>query len=78
MAQRGVIDTLFITHRDRLARFGVDLIERMLRNYGVRVVVLHDPEKQTPHEELVTDMMALVASFSGQVYGLRAAALQVR
>ncbi len=75
LAQKGVIDTVFITHRDRLARFGVDLLQRILEDYEVKLVILME-EDRTPQEELVTDMMALIASFSGRVYGLRGAALK--
>jgi predicted site-specific integrase-resolvase len=78
LAQKGVIDTLIITHKDRLARFGVDLLRRILEDYGVRLIILLEEEDRTPQEELVTDMMALIASFSGRVYGLRAAALRAR
>ncbi|MGY5852863.1 MAG: IS607 family transposase [Candidatus Thorarchaeota archaeon] len=78
LAQRGKIDTVLITHRDRLARFGVELIQRILEDYGVELVILMEEEDRTPQEELVTDMMALIASFSGRVYGLRAAALRAR
>jgi putative resolvase len=76
LAQRGTIHTLVITHRDRLARFGLELIERILEDCGVRLIVIYQPEQQTPQEELVTDMMALIASFSGRVYGLRAAQIK--
>ncbi len=68
LAQKGAIDTLLITHRDRLARFGVDLLERILEDYGVKLTILMEEENQTPQEELVSDMMALIASFSGRVY----------
>ncbi len=76
MAQKGVIDTLVVTHRDRLARFGVDLLQRILEDYGVELVILMEKEDKTPQEELVTDMMALIASFSGRVYGLRGATIK--
>jgi len=72
LAQRATISILIITHKDRLARFGLELIERILEDYGVRLEVLYQPEQQSPQEELVTDMMALLASCSGRVYGLRA------
>ena len=78
LAQKGVINTLLITHRDRLARFGVDLLQRILEDYGVKLITLMEEEDLTPQEELVTDMMALIASFSGRVYGLRAAALRAQ
>jgi putative resolvase len=78
LAQKSIIDTLFITHRDRLVRFGVDLLHHILEDYGVRLVVLMETEDRTPQEELVTDLMTLIASFSGRVYGLRAAALRTQ
>ncbi|MHA1663600.1 MAG: IS607 family transposase [Candidatus Thorarchaeota archaeon] len=78
LAQKGIIDTLFITHRDRLARFGVDLLQRILEDYGVKLIILMEEENRSPQEELVADMMALIASFSGRVYGLRAAALRAQ
>ncbi|MHA1881820.1 MAG: IS607 family transposase [Candidatus Thorarchaeota archaeon] len=74
LAKNGSIHTLLITHKDRLARFGLELLERILNDYGVKLEVLYQPEQQSPQEELVTDLMSLIASFSGRVYGLRAAA----
>ncbi len=74
LAKNGSIHTLLITHRDRLTRFGLELLERILNDYGIRLEVLYQPKQQSPQEELVTDLMALIASFSGRVYGLRAAA----
>ncbi|MDF1539618.1 MAG: IS607 family transposase [Candidatus Thorarchaeota archaeon] len=71
LAKSGSIHTLLITHRDRLVRFGLELLEGILNDYGVKLLVIYQPEQQTPQEELVTDMMALIASFSGRVYGLR-------
>ncbi len=76
LAQRGTIHTLIVTHRDRLARFGLELIERILKDYGVRLIILYQPQQQTPQEELVTEQMAIIASFSGRVYGLRAAQIK--
>ncbi|NHI84121.1 MAG: IS607 family transposase [Candidatus Thorarchaeota archaeon] len=72
LAKSGSIHTLIITHRDRLTRFGLELLERILNDYGVRLEVLYQPEQQSPQEELVTDLMSLIASFSGRVYELRA------
>ncbi|MCF2138050.1 MAG: IS607 family transposase [Candidatus Thorarchaeota archaeon] len=79
-ARRGLLHTVVVTHRDRLARFAVSLIERLLADHGVHLLVLCEeaPEHRTPQEELVADLLALIASFSGRVYGLRAAALRSR
>jgi putative resolvase len=56
----------------------VDLLQRILEDYGVKLIILMEEVDLTPQEELVTDMMALIASFSGRVYGLRAAALRAQ
>ncbi|MGY5880530.1 MAG: recombinase family protein [Candidatus Thorarchaeota archaeon] len=72
LVKNGNIHTLIITHKDRLTRFEMDLLERILNDYGISLQVLHQPERQSPQEELVSDMMSLIASFSGRVYGLQA------
>ncbi|MHA1882404.1 MAG: IS607 family transposase [Candidatus Thorarchaeota archaeon] len=74
LSKNGSIHTLLITHKDRLARFGLELLERILNDYGVKLDVHYQPEQQSPQEELVADLISLIASFSGRVYGLRAAA----
>jgi len=76
IARRGVIDTLLVTHKDKLARFGTELIINTLEDYGVNVMILNEEKNMTPQEELVSDMLSLIASFSGRVYGLRAAQLR--
>ena len=39
LAQRATISTLIITHEDRIARFSLELIERIPEDYGVRLKV---------------------------------------
>jgi excisionase family DNA binding protein len=75
-AERGDIDRVLVTRRDRLARFGTELIEYILSLHGVSVRVLHEDGARTPQEEVVSDLMAFIASFSGRVYGLRGALLR--
>lgn len=72
-AQLGKFDALAITTRDRLTRFGYKTTERLLKAYGVRTIIL-DTDDHTPpaaHEELVRDLMSIIASFSGKYYKLR-------
>jgi len=65
------VDKVLIEHKDRLTRFGYDLIERFFRSYGVEIELTDDKE-HTEQEELVNDMMMLLASFSGRLYSARA------
>ncbi|MCL2201103.1 MAG: IS607 family transposase, partial [Oscillospiraceae bacterium] len=46
----GEIDTLIVAHKDRLARFGYELIECIANNYGCEIVVA-GCDKLSPHTE---------------------------
>ena len=65
-----------VTHADRLGRFGVDWLRTLIESYGASLIILHPKETVAPEEELLADFMALIASFSGRVYGQRSAALR--
>ena len=65
------INKVVIEHKDRLTRFQYNLIEFFFNSYGVEIELL-DKKEYTKQEELVNDMMMLIASFSGKVYSLRA------
>lgn len=70
-------DQLMVTHRDRLARFGTEWIEQLLHAHGVKLIVLHE-QTGSAESELMDDFMALIASFSGRLYGQRSAAAKRR
>lgn len=65
------INKVVIEHKDRLTRFQYNLIEFFFKSYGVDIE-LTDNKEYTEHEELVNDMMMLIASFSGRLYSARA------
>ena len=71
--EKGLIREVRVTHPDRLARFGVAWLERLLAAHRCRLVVLHPAPSSGP-EELLADFMALLASFAGRMYGQRSAA----
>jgi predicted site-specific integrase-resolvase len=72
MVENNEVNRVFVTYRDRLTRFGFHYIETMFKAHGVEIVVVKDQAKEkSVQEELVEDMMALIASFSGKLYGLR-------
>lgn len=65
------ISKVIIEHKDRLTRFQYNLIEFFFNSYGVEIELL-DKKEYTEQEELVNDMMMLIASFSGRLYSARA------
>lgn len=62
---------VLVTYQDRLTRFGFAYLERLLDQYGIEVTVINEETDKTAHEELVDDLLQLVASFAGKLYGMR-------
>jgi predicted site-specific integrase-resolvase len=60
-----------ITYQDRLTRFGQEYLETLFSCFGVRLTILDPGEGKTPEQELTADLLALIASFSGRLYGMR-------
>ena len=52
--QRSIGDVV-IAHRDRLCRFGVDLIDQLVSKAGGRIIVLESSEHDTPEQELAEE-----------------------
>ena len=61
---------LVVAHPDRLARFGIELIEWLAKQNGGAVVVL-DESSCSPEQELTEDILFLLDTFSCRLYGLR-------
>lgn len=64
------IKILVIAHKDRLARFGYDLIAHLCEKYACELLVMNS-ESLSPQEELVQDLMTIIHTFSSRLYGLR-------
>jgi excisionase family DNA binding protein len=60
-----------VTYPDRLSGFGVECLAALFLMCSVRLTVLHQAEKVEAEQELVDDLIALVASFAGRLYGRR-------
>jgi putative resolvase len=60
-----------ITYEDRLTRFGQEYLATLFACFGVTLTVLEPGEEKTPEQEVTEDLLALIASFSGRLYGLR-------
>lgn len=66
------INKVIIENKDRLTRFQFNLIEKFFNSYGVQIERIENTEVGE-EEELVNDLMMLMASFSGKLYGRRSA-----
>lgn len=68
--QRGEISKVLIAHKDRLVRFGFDLLEHLALEQGCEIVVVNQ-ETLSPEQEMVEDLLAIVHTFSCRLYGIR-------
>ena len=66
----GNIGSIIVANKDRLARFGFELIEWLCQLDGTKIVVLGE-DNLSPKREIVEDILAIVHVFSCQLYGLR-------
>jgi len=71
MVEKREIGVVIIGFRDRLTRFGFRYLERYFASHGVRIEVVNGEEPKDAYQELVEDLIALVSSFAGKLYGLR-------
>ncbi len=60
-----------VTCSDRLTRFGLSYPLSLFSGYGVTFTMLSPDEDNTPEQELSEDLLAIIASFAGRLYGLR-------
>ncbi len=67
----GQIGRLIITHRDRLLRFGAELVFAICEAKQVEVVILNQGEDTTFEEDLAKDVLEIITVFSARLYGSR-------
>lgn len=67
----GRIGRLVITHKDRLLRFGAELVFAICEAKSVEVVILNQGEDTTFEEDLAKDVLEIITVFSARLYGSR-------
>ena len=64
------VGEIAVTYGDRLTRFGQEYLETLFDSFSVTLTILEPDEAKTPEQELTDDLLALMASFSGRLYGI--------
>jgi len=65
------VGRLVITHKDRLLRFGAELVFAICEAKGVEVVIRNQGEDTTFEEDLAKDVLEIITVFSARLYGSR-------
>ena len=67
----GEVGRLVITHKDRLLRFGAELVFAICEAKNVEVVILNQGEDTGFEEDLAKDVQEIVTVFGARLYGSR-------
>ncbi len=65
------VDRLVLTHKDRLLRFGSDLIFSLCEIFGCEVIIINKSSESTFEEDLASDVLEIITVFSARLYGSR-------
>lgn len=67
----GQVERLVVTHKDRLLRFGAELVFTLCEIYGTEVVIINRSEDSSFEEDLAKDVLEIITVFSARLYGSR-------
>ncbi len=67
----GNVHRLVLTHKDRLLRFGAELVFAICEAKEVEVIILNKGEEGRFEEELAKDVLEIITVFSARLYGSR-------
>tara|TARA_B100001964_G_scaffold241315_1_gene313419 strand:+ start:77 stop:706 length:630 start_codon:yes stop_codon:yes gene_type:complete len=65
------IGRIVVTHKDRLLRFGSELIFTLCSHFGCELVIINSSEETTYEEDLAQDVLEIITVFSARLYGSR-------
>ncbi len=65
------IGRLVLTHKDRLLRFGAELVFALCEARNVEVVIINQGENLSFEEEFAQDVLEIITVFSARLYGSR-------
>lgn len=67
----GNVDRLVIAHKDRLLRFGAELVFALCEHFGTEVVIINRKGDSSYEEDLAADVLEIITVFSARLYGAR-------
>lgn len=65
------VERLVLTHKDRLLRFGSELILNLCEHFGTEVVIINQTENTSCDEDLAKDILEIITVVSARLEGSR-------
>ena len=69
--KKGLFEVVIVNYKDRLTRFGFRYLKEYLNEFNVKIVPLNKLKNKALETELVEDLVSIIRSFSGRLYGMR-------
>jgi putative resolvase len=70
-AMSGVVEEVVVAHRDRLCRFGFELLEFTFKSCKVKLHVCNNPSSESSEADLADDILSIVHVYSCRNMGRR-------
>ena len=67
----GQVDSIYLTHKERLMRFGSELFFNICSYFGTKIIILNTVENKSFESTLAEDIIELMTVFSAKLYGKR-------
>ena len=68
----GKVNEVIIVHKDRLCRYGYELIEHIIKKYSNgKIIILEKENKKELKEEIVDDVLQIMNIFVAKINGMR-------
>lgn len=72
LAIEGKINKVVVAYKDRLTRFGYELIEDIIKEYSEgEIIIENNKEEKEPKEELVEDVLQILNVYTAKINGMR-------
>ena len=65
------ISKLVLTHKDRLLRFGSEIIIQLCEKLNIEVIILNSDTEESFEKTLCNDIISIITVFSAKLYGKR-------
>ena len=70
-AYKGELEEIVVTYKDRLCRFGFELIEYIIQSQSNAKIVVLSNSRASSESELATDLLSIITVFGARMHGLR-------
>jgi putative resolvase len=78
-AIKGELSELVVVYKDRLCRFGFEMVEHLVTTYSKgKIIIVNKSEEKTPLEEITEDILSIMNIYTAKINGLRKYKKQIK